>query len=83
MKIEVERVDGYDSEGPCTPSSPTKFIDVEQTKDTIPQIPMSPFFKVGSPVSFLDTNGTIQSIQPLRNSREVKMHERKIIPYPS
>jgi len=86
LQIEqVEQVDACDSEGLFAPSSPLKFIDVEQTKESIPpQTPMSPFFKVGAPASFLDTNGTLQSIQPLRSSKEVRINPKsKMLPYPS
>jgi len=86
-RVHVERLDGADSEAPGTPHEPLRYLDIEQTKESvhsIPATPISPFFKVGTPVSFFDTqNGTLQSIQPLRNSREVKSNARKkLMNYP-
>ena len=86
-RIQVEKLENVDSEAPGTPHEPLRYIEIEQTKESvgsIPATPISPFFKVGSPVSFFDTqNGTFQSIQPLRNSKEVKINaRRKLMNYP-
>lgn len=86
-RIQVEPLENVDSEAPGTPHEPLRYLEIEQTKESVgsvPATPISPFLKIGSPVSFFDTqNGTFQSIQPLRNSKEVKINaRRKLMNYP-